>query len=191
MAINKIIYAGQTLIDLTADTVTADKVLQGITFHGKDGVAAAGTCTYDSDTQDATAAVGEILAGKTAYARGAKVTGTMPNNGGVTGTITTVDGEYTIPAGYHDGSGTVAIADTDQAKLVAANIREGVTILGVEGTMSGSEDITATAKTVTPTKDGFEVVPGTGFTHLTSVTVNPIPYAETANAAGGTTITIG
>lgn len=37
MAINKIIYGGQTLIDLTGDTVTADKILSGFTAHDKGG----------------------------------------------------------------------------------------------------------------------------------------------------------
>ena len=83
MAINKIIYGGETLIDLTGDTVTKDKVLSGFTFHGKDGVEDTGTCTFDSNTMDATAAVAEVLATKTYYANGAKKTGTMVNNGSV------------------------------------------------------------------------------------------------------------
>lgn len=33
MAINKVIYGGETLIDLTSDTVTADKILSGFTAH--------------------------------------------------------------------------------------------------------------------------------------------------------------
>lgn len=65
----------------------------------------------------------------------------MKNNGAVKGTISTVAGEYTVPQGYHDGSGKVSIDATEQAKLIATNIREGVTILGVEGAMSGSEDM--------------------------------------------------
>ena len=35
MAINKVIYGGETLIDLTGDTVTADKILSGFTAHDK------------------------------------------------------------------------------------------------------------------------------------------------------------
>ena len=37
MAINKVIYGGETLIDLTGDTVTADKTLSGFTAHDKGG----------------------------------------------------------------------------------------------------------------------------------------------------------
>lgn len=116
MANNKIIYGGKTLIDLTTDTVTADKMLSGITAHDKSGEIITGTCDYDANTQDATAAQAEILKGKTAYVRGTKLTGSMPNNGAVTGTISIKDVYYTVPQGYHDGSGSVGIDATEQAK---------------------------------------------------------------------------
>ena len=189
--VNKVIYGGKTLIDLTSDTVTADKVLEGITYHDKSGASGTGTCTYDSDTSDATVAVSEILTGKTAYVRGAKITGTMPNRGSVTGNISAKAQKFTIAQGYHDGSGYVQIASTEQEKLISTNIRQGVTILGVEGSMSGSEGVVAQAKTVTPTTAVQTVMPDDGYTHLSQVTVNPIPYAESDNSAGGKTVTIG
>lgn len=193
MAINKVIYGGNVLIDLTGDTVAADKVLSGYTFHGKDGVAATGTLTYDADTSDATATAAEILLSKTAYVNGTKVTGTMPNNGAVTGTITTKAGQYTIPQGYHDGSGKVGIGSTEQAKIVADNIRQGITILGVEGSMSGTEDVIAGSPTVTPSTTQQVVVPDSSKNenYLSQVTVEAIPYTETDNPAGGKTVTIG
>ena len=189
--VNKVIYGGKTLIDLTADTVTADKVLEGITYHDKSGASGTGTCTYDSDTSDATVAVAEILTGKTAYVRGAKITGTMPNKGSVTGNISAKVQKFTIAQGCHDGSGYVQIAPTEQEKLIATNIRQGVTILGVEGSMSGSEGVVAQSKTVTPTTTTQTVMPDDGYTHLSQVTVNPIPYTESDNSAGGKTVTIG
>lgn len=190
MGYNKIIYGGSTLMDLTADTVTADKLLEGITSHDMSGETITGTCTYDSDTSDATAAVAEILTGKTAYVRGAKVTGTMPNNGAVTGTISTKAGTYTIPNGYHDGSGKVQISSTEQAKIIAGNIKSGVTILGVAGSYTGAA-ITAQSKTVTPSTAAQTVQPDSGYDYLSSVTVNKIPYVESDNSAGGVTVTIG
>ena len=135
--INKVIYGNRTLIDLTADTVEAAKILSGYTAHDKSGAPITGSCAFDVDSTDGTAAVAEILVGKTAYARGAKLTGTMPNNGSVTGTIDTVSGEYTIPMGFHDGSGKVSISSTEADKIVAGNIKSGVEILGVTGTYSG------------------------------------------------------
>lgn len=192
MANSKIVLSnGEVLMDLTGDTVEAIKLLKGYTAHGKDGEAVIGTCTYDADTQDATATASEILKTKTAYNKGAKVTGTMPNNGAVAGTIANKTGKYTIPQGYHDGSGTVTIDSTEQAKLIPNNIRDGVTILGVEGTMSSTEGAKPQAKSVTPTFESQEILPDTGYNYLSSVTVAAIPVTRADNSAGGTTVTIG
>lgn len=189
--VNKVVYGGEVLIDLTGDTVTADKVLKGYTAHDKSGETITGTCNYDVDSEDATVAVAEMLVGKTAYARGSKITGTMPNNGAVKESISKKAQEVTIAQGYHDGSGKIAISSTEQAKIIATNIRNGVTILGVTGTMSGTEGAKAQAKTVTPTTTVQNVLPDTGYNYLSQVTVNAIPYVESENAAGGTTVTIG
>ena len=189
--INKVVYGGNTLIDLTGDDVAVSDVLAGKLFHLPSGAPATGTCPYDADTSDATAVAAEILLNKTAYKNGAKLTGTMPNNGAVTGVISTKTQEYTVPQGYHDGSGKVSISSTEQAKIIAANIRDGVTILGVEGTMSGSEDVHAQAKTVIPTTSQQVVTPDSpSYNYLSQVTVAAIPYTETDNAAGGKTVTI-
>ena len=191
MAISKVIYGGETLIDLTADTIKKEKLLKGYTAHGADGEAITGTCEFDANTQDATASEAEILTGKTAYNKGVKITGAMKNNGAVSGKISTKTGKYTVPQGYHDGSGTVQIDSTEQAKIIPANIREGVTVLGVTGTMSGSENESKQSKEVTPTKEGFTVLPDSGYTCLAQVVVKPIPYVESDNSAGGKTVTIG
>lgn len=189
--VNKVVYGGTVLIDLTGDTVTADKVLTGYTAHDKSGATITGTCNYDVNSEDATVAVAEILTGKTAYARGSKITGTMPNNGAVTKSISTKTQEVSIAQGYHDGSGKVSISSTEQAKIIPTNIRDGVTILGVTGTMSGTEGARAQAKTVTPTTKVQNVLPDDGYNYLSQVTVNAIPYVESDNSAGGTTVTIG
>lgn len=162
MAYNKIIYNGNTLIDLTADDVTAADVLSGKQFHGNDGETA---------------------------------TGSMANRGAVTGTIATKAGAYTIAAGYHSGAGTVTISSTEQAKIIAANIKNGVSILGVTGNYSG-EGTTLQDKSVsyTPTasQQTASITADVGYDGLgtVSVTVAAIPYAETANTYG-TTVTIG
>ena len=191
MAISKVVYGGTTLIDLTADTVTEDKILTGYTAHGKDGEQISGTCAFDVNSQDATAQVAELLTGKTAYARGAKLTGTMPNNGGVIGTISTVAGQYTIAQGYHDGSGKVSIDSTEQAKIIPSNIKQGVEILGVTGTLETSGSVTAQTKSVTPSTQQQVVLPDSGYDYLSQVTVAAIPYSESPNSAGGITVTIG
>ncbi len=193
--VNKVIVNGQTKIDLTSDTLTTAVLLSGYTAHDRSGAPITGACTYDADTTDATASASEILATKTAYVSGSKVTGTMPNRGGVTGVISTVDGEYTVQNGYHDGSGKVGIDSTEQAKIVATNIREGVTILGVEGSMTGTEDVVAGSPSVTPTFSQQVIVPDSTTSpaqnYLAQVTVAAIPMTEVDNDKGGVTLTIG
>ena len=184
------IYGGRVLIDLTGDTVDPSKLLKGSKAHDKSGAQIEGACTFDVDSTDATAVAAEILFGKTAYVSGNKLTGTMKNNGAVTKKITTRDEEVTIPQGFHDGSGKVGIDATEKGKLIANNIREGVTILGVEGTMSGSENMKPQAKTVTPSTAKQTILPDTEYNCLSQVEVEAIPYVEADNPAGGVTVTI-
>ena len=190
-AINKVIYGGNTLIDLTSDTVTAADVHSGVVFHLPSGQIGTGTNTYDSDTSSDTATVAEVLATKTFHARGSALTGTMVNNGAVTGTISTKAQEYTIPIGYHDGSGKVSISSTEQAKIIADNIKEGVSILGVTGNVSPASGVTAQAKTTDAYTTAQTLLPDAGYDYLSQVTVNAIFFEEVDNAAGGKTVTIG
>ena len=187
---NKIVYGNEVLMDLTADTVTAADLAQGVTAHDASGAPITVTSTKDSDTSQDTALVGEILSGKTAHARGSQLTGTMPNNGAISGIITTKAQEYSVAQGYHDGSGKVQIDPTEQAKLIPGNIKDGVEILGVTGDYTG-QGSTAQAKTVTPYTTQQTVLPDSGYDYLSQVTVNAIAYVETPNAAGGITVTIG
>lgn len=189
MAINKVIYGGNTLIDLTDTSAVASDVLSGKYFYGRDGVKTEGTCTYNADTSDATAVAADILSGSTAYVNGNKITGTMVNNGAVTGTITTKAQQYSIPVGYHDGSGKVSISTTEQNKIIASNIKSGITILGVEGTYSGEAVAVEANKNVTPATTQQVVTPSTGYDYLAQVTVAAITYVESANTYG-TTVSI-
>lgn len=188
--VNKVVYGNRTLIDLTSDTVTQDKILSGFTAHDKSGAIITGNCDFDVNSTDATVAVAEILDGKTAYARGAKLVGTMPNKGAVNGTITTKAEQFTIPTGFHDGSGKVGIDETEQAKIIEANIKEGVTILGVTGTLAPASGVKAQSKTVTPGTSELSVLPDEGYDYLATVTVSAIPTSESDNSAGGITFTI-
>lgn len=188
--VNKVIYGGRTLIDLTGDTVSPDKLLTGVTAHDKSGAAIEGTCTRDVDSTDVTVSEAEILLGKTAYARGAKLTGTMPNKGAIAEKITTKAQAVTVPQGYHDGSGKVSIDSVEQSKLVGNNIRQGVTILGVDGTLEPSSEVQSQAKTVTPKTTQQVVLPDENIDYLSQVTVAAIPYVESDNSAGGITVTI-
>ena len=134
-AINKVIYGGRVLIDLTGDTITADKLLAGYKAHGADGNIVNGTCDYDMNTQDANATAAEILSGKKAGVGGQMVTGAMKNNGAVEGTISSKDEEYTVPQGFHDGSGKVKIHADEQEILPDSesgyNYLSQVTVLAI------------------------------------------------------------
>lgn len=189
--VNKVIIGSEVKLDLTQDDITADKLASGIKAHDKSGAPIVGTNTYDADTSDATAVAAEILNGKIAYVSGSKITGTMPNNGAKTLDITDKSTPVTIPMGFHDGSGKAQISSDEQAKLIPTNIREGITVLGVTGTMSGSEGMTPQAKSVTPTFAQQEVLPDDGYNCLSSVTIAAIPVTYTNNEQGGQTLKIG
>lgn len=186
--VSKVVYNGKTLIDLTGDTITAANLHKGITAHDKTGATITGTDTRDSDTSKDTATVSEILAGKTAHARGAALTGTMKNNGANNVTVTSLAGT-SIPQGYYDGSGKAVIGSADQALLVAGNIKQGVTVLGVEGSYAG-EITKLQAKTVTPLATAQTITQDADYDALSSVTVAAIPYDESDNSAGGLTVVI-
>ena len=182
---------GTVLIDLTSDTAVATDVASGKYFHLATGQRVQGSSTKDSDTTDATASASEILATKTAYVNKNKITGEMTNNGAVSGTISTKAGTYTVPAGFHNGLGSVAISTTEQNKIIATNIKSGVTILGVEGTYSG-EAATAGSLSATPYLTSKTYLPsGISKDYFSEVTVAAITVSRSDNAAGGVTVTIG
>ena len=108
------------------------------------------------ETSDATAAAGDILTGKNAYVNGSLINGSMPNNGKTDGTISTVDGTVTIPAGYTTG-GTVQISEAEQGKVIPGNIKAGATILGVDGKASvvDTDDADATAGDILSGKTAY------------------------------------
>lgn len=188
--VNKLVVGNDVKFDLTGDTVAPNTLLTGATAHDKSGAQITGTCTYDSDTSDATVAVAEILKDKTAYARGAKIVGTMPNNGAKNYTISDLN-DQTISLGFYDGSGKISIDSAEKAKIIPANIKNGVSILGVQGTMTGQEDLQVQSKTVAPTFTAQTILPDEGYDYLSQVVVSAIPMTESENTAGGLTLTIG
>ena len=113
-------------------------IINGVTYQNVPEVdipkSGGGTAKF-YDTASADASGADLLTGKTAFGASGAVSGSMANNGGTGGTISTKAGTVTIPAGYTTG-GTVAISSTEQAKIVASNIKSGVTLLGVAGSLA-------------------------------------------------------
>lgn len=191
--VNKVVNGetGDVIIDLTGDTlINASQLASGIVAHARSGAPITGTNTNDADTSDANATASQILSGVTAYVQGSKVTGSMTNNGAVSGVISTKSQQYSVPVGYHDGSGKVQISTAEQNKIIAGNIKQGITILGVQGTYSG-EGVNLQSKSVTPSFTAQTVTADAGYDALSQVSVGAIPYSETDNAQGGKTVTIG
>lgn len=113
----------------------ASVIINGITYQDVPEVDIAkvggGTAKF-FDTSSADATSSDLLTGKKAYGSSGSISGGMANNGSTGGTISTKSGSVTIPQGYTSG-GSVKISDTEQAKIIAQNIKSGVTILGQQG----------------------------------------------------------
>ena len=114
------------------------------------------------DLTEDTVAEDQLLEGATAHDKTGKIiTGSMPNNDAVNKSISEKSESYTIPKGYHNGSGKVAISNEEQAKLIASNIKKGITILGVTGTLEPLKPDTPTdgIKTFAQRTDASTVIP--------------------------------
>ncbi len=180
---------GTVLIDLSQDDIKPEHVQKNIHFHDKSGAPQVGTNTKTVDASEVTAEAAEVLAGRT-FGKGDRVeTGTMPDNSGSTYEMNTTS-PIPIPLGYQDGSSKVKFSDNELAKLVPENIKQGVSILGVEGGF-GADDIEAQSKTVKPTFAEQVIQPDEGYTFLTNVTVQAIGVEYRDNDAGGKTVIIG
>lgn len=113
-------------------------IINGVTYQNVPEVdipkSGGGTAKF-FDTSGADITGADVLTGKTGYGSSGSVSGSMANNGSTSGTISTKAGTVTIPAGYTTG-GTVSISSSEQSKIVASNIKSGVSILGVSGSLS-------------------------------------------------------
>lgn len=76
MAVNKVVYDGETLMDISDSTVTEDDLTEGVTAYAANGEKIVGV-NNGVDTSDATATASDIVSGKTAYVNGSKVEGTL------------------------------------------------------------------------------------------------------------------
>ena len=116
----------KTEIDSCFQSVSNGKALVASAITDK-GVETAADATFQQmanninsisplDTSDANASAEQILSGYTAYVNGSKIIGNMTNRGAVSRTIDPGE-SYTIPAGYHNGSGRVSASDGSGIKI--------------------------------------------------------------------------
>ena len=140
IASGQYLSGAQTIKAVTTSNISAANVKYGVTIkvgdvNDDDRIASAtGTFTSSSTVSGGQTGAGsaQILSGYSAFIDGAEVQGSIASNGSTSGTISTKAGTVAIPAGYTTG-GTVSISSTEQAKIIAGNIKSGITILGVSG----------------------------------------------------------
>lgn len=207
------LYGTKTEIDDLKKFVSDGKTLVAAAITEK-GIITAADATFatmathisniskSTDTSDATAKAENILAGFTSYGKNGKITGSMPNNGSISESLS-VNGTYMIPKGYHDGTGKITQTITtkpaatytpstqDQSisagqylsgaqtikgdgNLIAANIIKGKTIFNVVGTAAPKLQ----SKSVTPTDHVLTITSDAGFDGLYAVSIGAIPSAD-------------
>lgn len=133
-----------------------------------------------------------LLEGETAHNNaGDSINGTIPRIWLRELIFESKDGQIQIPEGYHDGKGVVVLDYIARELLVPENIRNGISILGVLGSMEAMGEILAHGKSVEPLDQEQMVKPDAGYDYLNWVAVKPITFLEDLNDAGGITITIG
>lgn len=121
------------------------------------------------DTSDATATAAQILDGATAYVDGEMVDGTMPNNGAVTETLDTETTSYSVPAGYHSGSGTVSVSletksatPTKSPQTISPSAGKLLSSVSVAAIPDAYQDVTGVTAVAADVLTGKVIVSATG-----------------------------
>lgn len=136
--VNHVVVNGESILDLRSDTVTPETLKKGYKAHDKSGASIEGKLE-ELDTSDATVTAGALLEDVIAYGKDGKVVGTMPNNGTVSIEVSDLIAKD-VSGGYYSG-GTVKVADAEAVKIIPDNIKKGVTIFGVEGTLEAGNHL--------------------------------------------------
>ena len=155
--------AGGGNYSLQSKTATPTKKQQTIApdsgFYGLSGVTVAAIPEAYQDVSSVTAEAGDVLTGKVIVTSdGTVIAGTMVNNGAVAKIIDATTISYTIPAGYHNGSGTVklvietkSVTPTKSAQEItptAGKVLSKVTVEAIPDEYQDISDVTATAENV-------------------------------------------
>lgn len=145
----------------TSQTITPDTGYNGLSSVQINAIPSAYKNTSDADIT-----AGDVLYGKIAYGSSGKITGSMANNGAVSGTITTQNGKITIPAGYTSG-GTITATLT--ASTITSSAITGQAYLETTNDYGWSTSVTIpagyyNATTITATYSSFFPAPSTSAT---------------------------
>lgn len=188
-------------------TVTPTKTQQSVTpasgFYGLEGVTVFAIPQIYQDVSSVDAKAADVLTGKIiVLADGTVTAGTMPDNGAAAGTLDATTVTYTIPKGYHNGSGKVTItleeksvtpAKSEQTVTPAAGkVLSKVTVAPIP---DAYQDITKTTATEEHVLDGDKFIGADGAEKTgtmpnngaVSGTVNGITTTEATVPAGYTT----
>ena len=145
--------------NLQSKTVTPTKAQQNVTpdpgYYGLSDVTVAAIPENYQDVSAVTATGADVLTGKVFVDKAGKTTtGTMPNNGAATETLTPETLSYTIPKGYHSGTGKVQI--TPETKSVTPN-KSVQTVEPTDGKVLTSVEVAAIPEAYVDTSDGTAV----------------------------------
>lgn len=164
--------SGKVQLVLETKTVTPTKSAQDITpSTGKvlSKVTVAAIPDNFVDTTDADAVAADMLEDKTAYVGSVKITGTMPNNGAVTKTLDGTTKSYTIPKGYHNGSGEVSITTetksatpTKSAQTITPSTGKVLTSVSVAAIPTAYQDVSGVTAGAADVLDGKKIVNAQG-----------------------------
>ena len=195
--------AGGGNYSLQSKTVTPTKSQQNITpdsgYYGLSDVTVSAIPENFQDISGVTATAADVLANKVIITSdGETVAGTMPNNGAVSKTLdaTTSNQSYTIPAGYHNGKGTVNISleeksatPTKSAQTITPTTGKVLSKVSVAAIPDAYQDVSSVDAVAADVLDGKKIVISDG-TVVTGSMANNGAINSTIDGLTLTSVTI-